>query len=190
MLKMEDHVVAAEYTNPEHTVIKYTTRNEGVHYCSKDSNPSFFVAIQRMAVIPNYSDGGSLRVSAPATPALPIRKPDALVIPPPQQTDLPVSAQSQPINQPATQASTPSSIDDEIARFIEIEVVAESAVIAMMDDEHVDQTKKATAIAYLSQEARIRGCALEDLCRALIDARDERNREVWNRRLARLKAQN
>ena len=83
MLKMEDHVVAAEYTNPEHTVIKYTTRNEGVHYCSKDSNPSFFVAIQRMAVIPNYSDGGSLRVSAPATPALPIRKPDALVIPPP-----------------------------------------------------------------------------------------------------------
>jgi len=194
---MKDHILAAEYANPEHTELIYTTHNDGVHRIVRDENPSFWAHVHQRAVVCHFMADSAMVARAPKPVARPAVSASVIDITP-QSTavqDIQPSPQIATLSDDVTLAALRGRIAEleqqqrdsiDMSSYIESEIAAEFAVIAMMPDGAVDNDRRESARSVLSAEAKVRGVELESLCRSLAAARHERNARIMANRLKRL----
>ena len=179
---MRDQITAAEYTNPDHTALVYTSIQDGNHHITRDGNPSFWNHVHQRAVLKSFDPNSHLGRQYKASPLpmmvdiTPRLEPKALQPPylqaPPQIVYKP---------DPELEARL-----DRMETYWAIEAAAEYAVLAMMPDGTVDAQKKADALHYLTQEAKTRNMDVAQLCRAIGQSRDERNKTIMTDRLSKV----
>lgn len=182
---MKEHIIAAEYANPEHTELVYVTANDGVHRIIRDENPSFWHLVHQRAVLKTYVAGGALQARAPKPKSSPMIDvtPKLLAESVPSRVDETMLAA---LRGRIAELEDKVRSMAEIEMFAETEVAAEYAVLVMAPDGAVEPERKRIAEEFLAREAQARGVDVTTLCRTLGAARDERNQRIMSRRLDRL----
>jgi hypothetical protein len=196
----QDQVVSARYTTPDHTELVYASTVNGEQKITRDSNPHVWLHVHQRVLIVSHDEAGQSAIARPAMKTIsqvPVRP----------VVDLPLPVQQPLIASPArSEIARIAELEAELSQlrstpiydpsmgahplglsYEEIEIATEMAVLVMAPEGAVDAGRKAAATDLLSQEAGIRGVAVEDLCRALASARDKRNQSVMAQRLDRLR---
>lgn len=177
---MDDHIVTAEYTNADHSELEWVAKDNSRHKIRKDESPAFWHVVHQRTVLRDFSGAASTSRMIDITPRSPRLPSSSPVLPA-------SSAQEADIQRLRARVSELEAL---LMEFAEIEVAAEAAILAMQPEGAVDPANRAWAVEALSEEAQLRGMALDALCPALVEARRERNKSIMAGRLARLKAGN